>query len=97
MATGRVKWFSDVKGYGFIEAEGSTEDVFVHYSEIAMDGYKTLKQNTTVAFDLQSGAKGLIAQRVRLVCDGQQASVADVSAALVSLQAGSQDLSFETC
>lgn len=57
MTTGTVKWFNDSKGFGFIEQE-SGEDVFVHYSAITMDGFKTLKQGQMVEFNIVQGPKG---------------------------------------
>ncbi|MCL2379314.1 MAG: cold-shock protein [Coriobacteriia bacterium] len=54
MATGKVKWFNPDKGYGFIEQEGG-EDLFVHFSEIQMDGFKTLDEGTAVEFDVTVG------------------------------------------
>jgi len=64
MARGKVKWFNDAKGYGFIEQEGS-EDVFVHFSVIQMDGFKTLAEGQPVEFEIESGAKGLHAANVQ--------------------------------
>ena len=55
---GRVKWFNNEKGYGFIE-NGDLEDIFVHYSAIIKDGYKTLKENAIVNFKLIETSKGL--------------------------------------
>jgi CspA family cold shock protein len=66
MATGKVKWFNNAKGYGFILAHTGGEDLFVHYSSIQMDGYKTLKAGQAVEFDIQQGPKGLHAVNIRL-------------------------------
>jgi CspA family cold shock protein len=63
LATGTVKWFSNEKGYGFIEREEG-EDVFVHFSAIAMDGYKSLTEGQRVEFDVVQGSKGLQAANV---------------------------------
>ena len=63
MARGKVKWFNDAKGYGFIEQEGG-EDVFVHFSAIQMEGFKTLAEGQTVEFEVQQGDKGLHASNV---------------------------------
>ncbi len=63
MAKGLVKWFNDHKGYGFIEQENG-EDVFVHFSVIEMDGYKTLPEGAEVEFEFVNGEKGLQATRV---------------------------------
>ncbi len=57
MATGKVKWFSNQKGYGFITPE-SGKDVFVHHSAIQGDGYKTLDEGQAVQFEIQTGPKG---------------------------------------
>ena len=62
-AKGKVKWFNDAKGYGFIEQEGG-EDVFVHFSAIQMDGFKTLAEGQVVEFEVQAGEKGLHAANV---------------------------------
>jgi len=58
MPTGTVKWFNNAKGYGFILPEGGGEDLFVHYSSIQMDGYKTLKAGQAVQYHDQQGDKG---------------------------------------
>lgn len=58
MATGLVKWFNDAKGYGFIQHEGTDKDVFVHYTAIAGDGFKTLAEGQRVEFELIDGPKG---------------------------------------
>ncbi len=59
MAVGKVKWFNNAKGYGFIIEDGKTEDLFAHYSAIKMDGYKTLKAGQAVIFEIIQGPKGL--------------------------------------
>ena len=64
MARGRVKWFNDAKGYGFITLDSGRE-AFVHYSAITADGFKTLKEGMAVQCDLATTAKGLQAQNVR--------------------------------
>jgi len=61
--TGTVKWFDDAKGYGFIEQE-TGEDVFVHFSDIEVEGYKTLDENQEVEFELEETEKGLAAVEV---------------------------------
>ena len=66
MATGTVKFFNAQKGYGFIAREGG-EDVFVHYSNIAGSGYKTLEEGQKVEFDVAPGRKGDEAQNVRVI------------------------------
>ncbi len=66
MAEGTVKWFSNEKGYGFIQQDGG-EDVFVHFSEIQGDGYKTLNEGQHVEFDVAPGRKGEEALNVRVV------------------------------
>ncbi|MFZ5989172.1 MAG: cold-shock protein [Clostridium sp.] len=63
MERGRVKWFNAEKGFGFIEREGGN-DVFVHFSAINMDGYKTLEEGTEVQFEVVEGAKGPQASNV---------------------------------
>lgn len=57
LQTGKVKWFNDTKGYGFIEVEGQ-KDVFVHYSAVTKDGYRSLSEGQEVRFELIDGAKG---------------------------------------
>ena len=64
--TGRVKWFNDAKGFGFIEREGGP-DVFVHYSAIQADGFRSLKENDQVEFEVREGPKGQQAANVTKV------------------------------
>ena len=66
MAVGTIKWFNGGKGYGFIAAEDGT-DVFVHYSAIQMEGYKTLQEGQKVEFEVVQGEKGPQAENVHLV------------------------------
>ena len=66
MAQGNVKWFNDAKGYGFITQEGG-EDVFVHYSAIQAQGFKSLAEGDKVEFEVTRGPKGLQAANVRKV------------------------------
>jgi CspA family cold shock protein len=67
---GTVKWFSNSKGYGFIEREGQQGDIFVHYSGIRGDGYRTLDKGTKVEFNIVEGTKGLQAQDVVMITQG---------------------------
>lgn len=67
--TGKVKWFNESKGYGFItiddDGNGNSQDCFVHYSAIQGEGYRTLTEGEAVDFDLVQGQKGLAAENVR--------------------------------
>ncbi|CDF84724.1 cold shock domain-containing protein CspD [Pseudomonas sp. QL9] len=65
MLSGKVKWFNNAKGYGFILADGRDEDLFAHYSAIQMDGYKTLKAGQPVSFEILQGPKGLHAVNIQ--------------------------------
>ena len=58
MARGKIKWFSDAKGFGFILSEDGGKDLFVHYSAIQMDGFKTLTEGDDVSYDLSTDPKG---------------------------------------
>ena len=66
MSTGKVKWFNAEKGYGFITSEDG-KDVFVHYSGLNMDGYKSLEEGAAVEFDVTEGAKGPQATNVTVI------------------------------
>jgi cold shock protein len=76
MAFGRVKWFNDAKGFGFIEPEGGGGDVFAHFSAIQMDGFRTLKQGSRVAFELVQGPKGDQAQNIQSVAEANSGAEA---------------------
>jgi CspA family cold shock protein len=65
MATGKVKWFNNAKGYGFILPDNGGDDLFVHYSSIQMEGYKTLKAGQDVVFDVMEGPKGQHATNIQ--------------------------------
>jgi CspA family cold shock protein len=65
MLQGKVKWFNGEKGFGFIEQDGGGDDVFVHYSEIQVNGFKSLDEGQRVEFEIGQGQKGPQAQRVR--------------------------------
>ena len=79
MATGKVKWFNNAKGYGFINEDGKIGpdgkevDLFAHYSAIVMDGYKTLKAGQPVRFEIVQGPKGLHAVNISTVSATQEA------------------------
>jgi CspA family cold shock protein len=64
MATGKVKWFNDAKGFGFIVQDSGEADVFVHFSGIKGEGYKSLREGQAVEFEVQNDAKGLRAVNV---------------------------------
>jgi len=84
---GTVKWFNGAKGYGFIQ-RSTGEDVFVHFSAIQENGYRTLNEGETVEFDLLKGPKGFQAANVVRVCEFQQA-VSFIGHCLLSSAEGS--------
>ena len=65
MQTGIVKWFNDSKGYGFITPDGGGEDLFAHFSEIKTNGFKSLKENQRVTFEVTTGPKGKQAANIQ--------------------------------
>ncbi len=64
MAKGTVKWFNDAKGYGFIRTEEEQDDIFVHYSSVEAEGFRSLNEGDSVEFDLIKSDKGLKAEKV---------------------------------
>ncbi|PCJ22290.1 MAG: cold shock domain protein CspD [Gammaproteobacteria bacterium] len=70
MATGKVKWFNNAKGYGFIRPDTGGDDLFVHYSYIDMDGYKSLKAGQSVSYEIREAPKGLHATAIKMLDDG---------------------------
>lgn len=67
MPRGTVKWFNNAKGFGFIGPEDGSKDLFVHYSAIQSDGYKALHEGQRVEYEITQGAKGLQADKVKLL------------------------------
>ena len=74
MEIGKVKWFNNAKGYGFVVADGKDEDLFAHYSAIQMDGYRTLKAGQPVQFEVTQGPKGLHAINIQSLGEQTQAA-----------------------
>ena len=65
MAAGTVKWFNDAKGFGFVTPDDGSDDLFAHFSEINMSGFKTLKEGQKVTFDVTQGQKGKQASNIQ--------------------------------
>ncbi len=82
MPVGKVKWFSNAKGYGFIVTETEAEDLFAHYSAIRMDGYRSLQSGQWVDFEIGRGEKGLQAMEITPVSP-ERAAELDAAAAPV--------------
>lgn len=78
MHQGKVKWFNNAKGYGFIVENGCTEDLFVHFSSIQMEGYKTLKAGQDVTFEKQPSGKGTHAVNIHAVEQADAKGLDDV-------------------
>ena len=72
MAVGKIKWFNNAKGFGFIVPEEGGEDIFAHYSTIQMEGYRSLKAGQEVTFEVQQGPKGLHAENIGIVEDEER-------------------------
>ena len=66
MSTGVVKWFNNTKGYGFVTPDDGDADIFVHFSSIQMEGFKTLKEGQRVEFEVTEGPKGLHATSIQM-------------------------------
>ncbi|MBK8288626.1 MAG: cold shock domain-containing protein CspD [Cellvibrionales bacterium] len=79
MPTGTVKWFNNAKGYGFILPDSGGEDLFAHFSTIAMEGYKTLKAGQQVSYDIIQGPKGLHATNIVAPLQSPQAKTPETT------------------
>jgi CspA family cold shock protein len=106
MYQGKVKWFNNAKGYGFIVEDGCSEDLFAHFSSIQMEGYKTLKAGQAVTFDKQPSGKGIHAVSISALesladntdsaaIDNEVISVADESSPILEQQESSAEQTTE--
>ena len=95
MQTGIVKWFNNAKGYGFILPDEGEGDIFVHYSSIEMDGYKTLKAGQLVAFSTVPGPKGLHASNIQPLDKPKPKSTSDGEASATQESSPSSSSSVE--
>ncbi len=93
MEKGTVKWFNNAKGYGFIVADGSEEDIFVHYSSIDMHGYRTLKTGQQVMFDAITGPNGMHATAIKPVETEESARAAQANEAATAAETSSENAS----
>jgi len=92
MFTGKVKWFNNAKGYGFIIADGRDEDLFTHYSAIQMEGYRSLKAGQSVQFDIVHGPKGLHAVNISAAPATTQSAEPSQTAQSVVVESSSADI-----
>ena len=90
MATGTIKWFNDQKGYGFIQQEGVTEDIFVHHTAIKMDGFRTLTPGEAVDFEIKKDDKGLKAVNVTRATGDGAAAVDEANGNVAATAAGTE-------
>jgi len=65
MATGKVKWFNDAKGFGFIQPDDGSDDLFAHFSEVRTEGFKSLQEDQRVSFEVRQGPKGRQASDIK--------------------------------
>jgi len=86
MHQGKVKWFNNAKGYGFIVEDGETEDLFAHFSSIQMEGYKTLKAGQAVAFEKQASGKGTHAVSISALETADQSAQANFDDEIISVE-----------
>ncbi len=84
MSTGKVKWFNNAKGYGFIRPDAGGDDLFVHYSYINMDGYKSLKAGQSVSYDVREANKGFHAVSIQSLDPVTETATATESTTLVA-------------
>lgn len=75
MVVGKVKWFNDIKGFGFLRTEGVKEDIFVHHTAIHMEGYRALFPDQAVEFEIKQDTRGLKAVNVRVLDETKKAAV----------------------